>query len=136
MPEAEIDPRRLLWAGPLTIVAAIAAVLLVRRAALLVIDLPQRFAPLAVFPPIIDTFVLVAAAVIVFAFVAGTTGNPLRRYRRIAFAALLVSFIPDLMLPGRWPSATWPLAGVLMTMHVAAWWVTVTLLTKLTTTRS
>jgi hypothetical protein len=96
VPEREIDPRRLIWVGPLTILSSI------------------------------------AVALVVFAFVAGTAAEPLRLYRRIAFAALFVSFIPDLLLPERFLHATWPLVTVLMVMHVAAWAVTVTMLTTLT----
>ena len=135
MPEREVDPRRLAWVGPLTIMSSIAAVLIVRSVALRVVSRPPRFAPLGIGPPIVDTAVLVAAAVIVFAVVAGTSANPCRLYRRIALAALVTSFIPDLLLPGRWRGATWAIAAALMTMHVAAWRVTVTMLTTLTMTR-
>ncbi|MBZ5556297.1 MAG: DUF6069 family protein [Acidobacteriia bacterium] len=135
MPEREIDPRRLLWVGPLTILSSIAAVLGVRAVALRLLVKPRKFEPLDVGPPIFDTAVLVAAALIVFAFVAGASARPFRLYRRIAFVALLVSFVPDLLLPGRFPNATWPLATVLMMMHVAAWAVTVTMLTTLTARR-
>jgi hypothetical protein len=135
VPEREIDPRRLAWVGPLTIMSSIGAVLVVRSVALRVVSRPPRFAPLGVGPPIIDTAVLVAAAVLVFAVVAGTSTNPCRLYRRIAFVALVASFIPDVLLPGRMPGATWATAAALMTMHVAAWAVTVTMLTTLTTTR-
>jgi hypothetical protein len=134
VPEREIDPRRLVWVGPLTIMSSIAAVLTVRNAALRVVSRPPRFAPLDAGPPIVDTAVLVGAAVIVFAVVAGTSTNPFRLYRRIALAALVVSFVPDVLLPGRWPGATWAIAATLMTMHVAAYGVTVTMLTTLTTT--
>jgi hypothetical protein len=135
VPEREIDPRRLIWVGPLTILSSIAAVLVVRSAALRLLGRPRKFEPLDVGPPIFDTAVLVATALLVFAFVAGKAAHPFRLYRRIAFAALLVSFIPDLMLPGRFPNATWPLVTVLMVMHVAAWAVTVTMLTTLTSRR-
>ena len=135
VPEREIDPRRLLWVGPLTILSSIAAVLAVRTVALRLVARPRRFEPLDIGPPIFDTAVLVAAALIVFAFVAGTSTRPFQLYRRIAFIALLVSFIPDLLLPGRWPNATWPLAVALMAMHAAAWAVTVTMLTTLTVRR-
>jgi hypothetical protein len=134
VPEREIDPRRLAWLGPLTIMSSIGAVLLVRNVALRVVSRPPRFAPLGVGPPIVDTAVLVAAAVLVFAVVAGTSATPCRLYRRIAFVALAASFIPDVLLPGRMPGATWAIAAALMTMHVAAWGVTVTMLTTLTTT--
>jgi hypothetical protein len=80
-----------------------------------VVSLPPRFQPLAVAPPIFDTAVLVAAAVIIFAVVAGTSANAGRLYRRIALVALAASFIPDLAC--QWEeavqrsvllSSTWP----------------------------
>ena len=122
--------------GPLTILAAIGAVLVVRVAAVAVLHPPATFQPLNWFFPIFDTTVLVTAAVIVFVVVAFAAASPIRVYQRIALAALFVSFIPDLRLPGRWPGATWPLAVALMAMHVVAWATTVTMLTRLTHARS
>jgi hypothetical protein len=92
--------------GPLTILSAIGAVLVVRVAAVAILGPPSTFLPLNWFYPIVDTTVLVTAAVIVFVVVAFAAANPIRLYRRIALAALFVSFIPDLR-PGRW-RATWP----------------------------
>jgi len=134
MLEREIDPRRLVWVGPLTIVCANVAVLTVRHVALMLVTPPVRFAPLGVGPAVIDTTILVSAGILVFVVIAANAANPYRLYRWIAFVALLVSWIPDMLLPGRWPSATWPLAMSLMAMHVAAWWATVTILTGLTGT--
>jgi hypothetical protein len=59
----------------------------------------------------------------VFAIVIKTSPRPIRTYRRIALVALVLSFIPDLFLPGQegQPGATWAAAIVLMVMHVAAW---------------
>jgi hypothetical protein len=131
-----VDRARILWVGPLTILSAISAVLAVRVAAVAVLNPPATFLPLNWFFPIVDTTVLVTAAVIVFVVVAFAAANPIGLYRRIALAALFVSFIPDLLLPGRWPGATWPLAGALMAMHLVAWATTVTMLTRLTHARS
>jgi hypothetical protein len=132
--EPALDRRRILWAGPLTVVAAIAAVQVVRAAALATLPLPpEGFQPFGWFFPIFDTVVLVTAAVIVFAVVAGFASTPVRTYGRIAFVALLLSMIPDVLMHSRRPNLfTWPRTSALMLMHVAAWWVTVTMLSRLT----
>ena len=84
---------------------------------------------LTVGPSILDTAVLVTIAIFVFTGVASSAAaRPRRRYRLIAFVALLVSFFPDLLLLG---SAPWPPVAVLMAEHVAAWFVTVELLTRI-----
>jgi len=123
----EFDVGRIIWLGPLTILSAIAAVLATRWAGLKAVTLPRRFEPLGVGPTVVDTFILVTIAVFVFATVAGSgRAHPRRRYRIIAFACLLVSFVPDLLI-----TATWPLKSLLIAEHVAAWLVTVELLTRL-----
>jgi hypothetical protein len=100
--EQAIDRRRILWVGPLTIVAAIAAVQVVRVAAIATLSLPpEGFQPFGWFFPIFDTLVL--------------------------------SMIPDIRMHTRRPNLfTWPRTSALMAMHVAAWWVTVTILSRLT----
>jgi hypothetical protein len=132
--EPAIERRRILWAGPLTIAAAIAAVQVVRAAALATLPLPpEGFQPFDWFFPIFDTLVLVSAAVIVFSVVARFAKTPVRTYGRIALVALVLSLIPDLLMHARRPNLfTWPRTSVLMIMHVVAWWVTVTMITKLT----
>ena len=133
--ERPIDLGRTIWVGPLTVLSAIGAVLVVRVGAVAALRLPpSTFQPLGWFFPIVDTLVLVTAAVIVFAFVARTAARPIRTYQRIALAALVLSMIPDLQIHARRPDLfTWPRTAALMIMHVAAWWVTVTMLTRLTT---
>jgi len=126
-PEADFEVSRMYWLGPLTIGSAIAAVLATRRAGLALVTLPRRFDPLGVGPTVVDTFVLVTVAIFVFTNVAASNHErPRRRYRFIAFICLLVSFVPDVLM-----TATWPLKSLLMTEHVAAWLVTVELLTRL-----
>ncbi len=128
----EIDLRRLWLTGPFTVLASIAAVLVVRIVAVSILE-PSEFAPLGWEPLIVFTAVLVTAAVLVFAVVARLATTPVRTYRRIAFVVLVLSLVPDFLLPGSGtPGATWPAVSALMVMHVAAWWVTVQMLTRLT----
>jgi hypothetical protein len=84
--------------------------------------------------PAILTAALCSAAIAVFALCVRWPVDPLRKYRQIAIAALLVSFLPNiaagLLMP---PAVDWPSMMVLMAIHVAAWAVTVSMLTRLTT---
>jgi len=122
----EFDVGRIIWLGPLTILSAIAAVLATRWAGLKLVTVPRRFDPLSVGPTVIDTFILVTIATFVFTTVASAGHErPRRRYRVIAFICLLVSFVPDLLM-----NAAWPLKSLLMAEHVAAWLVTVEMLTR------
>ena len=72
MPEREIEPRRLVWVGPLTIICANTAVLTIRHVALMLVTRPARFAPLGVGPAVIDTTILVYQSQLI-APPAGTT---------------------------------------------------------------
>jgi hypothetical protein len=96
------------------------------------LDLSPEFVPLKWQALIVFTAVLVSGGVLVFAVVARLATDALRLYRRIAFGVLVTSMIPDLLLPGRGPGATWPAALVLMVLHIAAWWATVAILTRWT----
>lgn len=131
--------KRLLWVWPLAVAGSIVAVLAVRVIAFMLVPLPtaEAFPPLSWSGPIIFTVVLVSLAVFVFAFVTGRSADPRRAYRQIAFIALIVSLIPDVMLvTNGQPPAPWPAAIVLMVMHVAAWLVTVEVLTRLGLSKS
>jgi len=86
--------------------------------------------------PAVVTAVLVSAAVLVFVVCVHLAADPLHAYRQIAFGALLISFVPNgaaaLLLR---PAADWPSMIALMVMHVTAWAVTVTMLTRLPVVR-
>ncbi|HEY9151857.1 MAG TPA: hypothetical protein VIN60_03150 [Anaerolineales bacterium] len=130
-----IQLRRLLWAGPLTVLAAIAGVLIVRILAVLILH-PVRTPPsLGWVLPSLYTFILVTGAVLVYAVVMRfVKKNPLLVYQIIALVFLLISFYPDLRLalhprPG---TNSWPTAIALMIMHIVAGTVTVVLLPLLT----
>ena len=137
---------RLIWVGPLTVLASIAAVLLVRFTAVALLHPEPTFMPLTMVPAIIDTAVLVTFAVFVFRRVVsggdlprvlmGVAGrrfftlDAIPAYRLLAVRALLVSFVPDIAVA--FSPAKWPYAFALAAMHIAAWAVCVPMLTKLT----
>jgi hypothetical protein len=128
--QTEVAARRLWWAGPLTVVASILAVLAARLAAFAVLDLSPEYPPLTPTGLIFFTVVLVSAGVLVFAVVVHKSTTPIRTYHRIALVALLLSFVPDLVLPAFDPATTWTAAIVLMVTHVAAWLPVVLILTN------
>lgn len=114
-----------------------AAVVCVRIVAVGILHPAPRFQPLQWLPPIIDTVVLVTGAVLVFNAVSMMSSNPTRTFRIVAASALLLSFVPDVFIGIRHPlGGGWPEALALMSMHVAAWFVTVTMLIRLTTVRT
>ncbi len=124
---------RLLWVGPLTIAACVAAVLAVRLVAVGLLHPAPSFQPLLYPPPIIDTVVGVSAAIFVFTNLVILSPTPIRTFRIVAGAVLLVSFWPDVVLArSHWFGGGWPEAFALMSMHVIAWAVCVTMLTTLT----
>ena len=130
--ETEIDVRRLLWLGPAAVAASIAAVSIVRRLLRWLMPVESWSGSImASIEPEIVTAVLVVGAVMVFPIVADCARQPIRSYRRIAFAVLLVSCIPNVAVPisaGKLVDA-----GMLqlMFLHVVAWAVSTTMLTRL-----
>jgi hypothetical protein len=123
---------RILWAGPLAVVAATATTL----AALVPI--------LAVLPPVNPVFVelapqsvaimtagLCACALPVYALVARFARRPLSTFRAVSAVALLLSFVPDVLLLPQ-PGSTVPTVAALMVLHVVAAVALVRTLTLLT----
>jgi hypothetical protein len=141
-----LHPDPLIWVGPLTVFASIAAVLLVRFTAVAVLHPEPTFLLLTVKPAVIDTTILVSLAVFVFhrivsgrklhGMLVGLAGrnfytlDPLSAYKLVAGRALLLSFVPDIAVAFSL-GAKWPYALALAAMHVAAWAVSVPMLTKL-----
>src|SRR5215471_3297689 len=116
---------RIVWAGPLTVIASVAAAHVVRQ---IVIRLPHvrgGAAPFSVIAVTADTVVLCSIAVGLFALISAFHDDAIRRFRWIAFGALLVSFLPLISFPelGNVPTTL----GV-GAMHVAAYIPCVTLL--------
>ena len=129
----EIQPRRLLWVGPVTIAASVAAVVLVQRLALLVLTDLHKFSGniLHSNEPAFATLFFVGVAVLIFPIVADAASNPLRTFRRLAFGVLALSCVPNLYGGFFGKSIDWGMLA-LMLMHVVAWAVTVQMLTRLT----
>ena len=127
----EVTLHRLVWVGPATVAAAVLAVLVVQKISLAMLGPLPRFsaAVLESNEPAIVTTVLVAAAVVVFAALGNASMSPVRTFKRLALVVLLVSFIPNVTMA--LSGAGWPPMLALMAMHVAAWSVTVTMLTRL-----
>jgi hypothetical protein len=126
-----VELERLRWVAPLTLVASVGAVLAVRVIAVWLIDPPSGFSPLGLVAPVAFTLVLVFFAIGVFVVVASVADHPLRVYRVIAFAALLISLVPCFSVARQSvPGGGWPAAIALMAMHVAAWYATVTTLAR------
>lgn len=119
------------WAGPVTIVTAVAAVLVVQRISVALLEAPPPFLDGYVEPAII-TAVLVAVAVGVFGVVLRQATHPRRTFTKIATAALLVSLLPDIAVGmGRlFVREGWTLATVFMLQHVVAWAVVVGVLPR------
>jgi hypothetical protein len=135
MSTSSIQLKKLWWVGPLTVLASIIGVLIVRSIATAI--LPPPYAPglAMIMIPIVLTLILCTAAVVVFALVGRFAKNPIRTYIIISSVFLAISFLPDLAVPSRgatMPGATWGYAITLMIMHVVAGFITVYMLVKLT----
>jgi len=127
----EIDSRRFLWVAALTIFVSVLAVLAVRSVAVRILHPNPAYLPLTVEPPVLDTILGVVAAIFVFIKVASYP-NPARTYRRVAALALVVSFVPDVLLAeSHGMGGGWPEACALMIMHVAVCVICITLLPRL-----
>ena len=134
---SSIQLKKLWWAGPLTILAAIIGVLIVRVIAVAILPLPHGPGLKVLMLPIILTLILCTRAVLVFALVGRFAKNPVRTYIIISSIFLVVSFLPDIgVVSAPFPGAGWPYSITLMTMHVVAGFITVYMLIKLTTVKN
>jgi hypothetical protein len=134
MSALSIQMKKLWWVGPLTVLAAVIGVLIVRSIAMAI--LPPPYAPglAMIFIPIVLTVILCTAAVAVYALVTRFTKNPVRTYIVISSVFLVISFLPDIAVASApMPGAGWPYSITLMIMHVVAGFITVYTLIKLTT---
>jgi Zn-dependent protease len=126
---------RLLWLGPLTVAVAVTAVVAVQAAVVRVLHPLPRFSEslLQSTEPALATGFFVACGIGVFAATTKLANNPVQAFRRIALGALLVSFVPNVLVAASgMRGADWPSMIALMLLHVVAWAVTVAMLTTLT----
>ena len=127
-----VQLRKLLWVGPLTVLASILGVLIVRVVAVAILQPDPIPLSLGWVIPIISTIVFVIGAVVVFALVSRYAVNPIRTYQVIALIVLLLTFVPDVIfVQVHFLNSTWPITIALMVMHVVVWGICVVMLSKL-----
>ena len=137
MSATSIQLKKLWWVGPLTVLAALVGVLIVRAIAMAILTPP--FAPglELIMLPVILTLVLCTAAVIVFVLAGRFAKSPTRTYIIISSIFLVISFMPDILaVSAPFPGAGWPYSITLMIMHIVAGFITVYMLIKLTAIES
>jgi len=128
----KVQLRRLLWVGPLTILASIVGVLIVRVIAVAILQPNPTPLSLGWVVPIGSTFVFVTGAVLVFALVARFAANPIRTYQIIAFVVLILTFLPDFVFAQLHMLGTnWSNVVAFLAMHIVAWGISVSMLSKL-----
>ncbi|HMC76703.1 MAG TPA: DUF6069 family protein [Vicinamibacterales bacterium] len=138
MGDQQVNGRRLLWVGPVTIVTAAVAVWIVQQVGVAVLSpLPQFSQSVLVSrEPVGVTAVLVSAAVMTFAVLARVSDSPVTTFRRLALIVLMLSFVPNVAVALLVPQAGWPGMVALMGLHVVAWGVTIVMLTQLSVDRA
>lgn len=133
MTASSVQLKKLWWAGPLTVTAAIVGVLIVRAVAMAILPAPYAPGLAMLMLPIILTLILCTGAVLVFALVGRFAKNPIRTYLIISSIFLVISFLPDLAaVSAPFPGAGWSYSITLMIMHVVAGFITVYMLIRLT----
>src|SRR5689334_11279729 len=85
---------RIAWTGPLTVLTSLAAVHCVRQIVLRLPHIQVGSPALRGVPVTADTAILCSLAVVVFTLVSAFHDDAVRRFRWIAFGALLMSFLP------------------------------------------
>jgi len=135
MSTSSVQLKKLWWVGPLTVLAAIIGVLIVRAIAMLILQPPYAPGLDMIMLPVMLTLILCTGAVLVFAAVGRFAKNPVRTYIIISTVFLVISFLPDIAaVSAPFPGAGWPYSISLMIMHVVAGFITVYSLIKFTTT--
>ena len=123
---------RLARAGAVAVALAVAVNVLIRTVAVSVFGIGEGFLPLTVGPTVVFTVAGVVGAFAVFWAMLRFARRPVRLFRRVALAALLVSLVPALLLlyAGSMPGTTFAAVLTLMAEHVAAWAVVVGVFTR------
>ncbi len=136
--ESRIEGRRLYWAAPLTLIAAVLAAFSVRSVAVTLLTPQPGFWLLGWSVPFGLGLVLVAVLTLALALLLRFAQKPVRSFRITAILTGLVFLVADLTLlfvpvhrPGGNTANPIILAAAIV-MQLAAWWVTFTLLTRLT----
>jgi len=135
MSASSVQLKKLWWVGPLTVLAAIIGVLIVRAIAMLILQPPYAPGLAMIALPVVLTLILCTGAVGIFALVGRFAKNPTRTFIIVSSVFLVISFLPDFgVASAPFPGAGWAYAITLMIMHVVAGFITVYMLIKLTST--
>ncbi|GCE50783.1 hypothetical protein EI42_02403 [Thermosporothrix hazakensis] len=127
--------RKLLWVGPLVIVCAIIANLIIRTIATAFLGVPETFQYFQSTTIIGSTITYLLLALLAFVLVCRFARRPFHFYRILALIALLISLLtPVLALSGLMPipGMSMRIFWVMIAMHVVSAAITVSLLTTLT----
>ena len=125
--EQQLDRNQWVRLGLTTAVASVLAVLIVQAIALAIWPDIVLFKPLDSYPrSALFTAVPIAVATALFAWLAAHKPQPVQTFMRISAVVLILSFIPDYILPV--PHKTMLASTVAAFMHVVAAAVTVSLL--------
>jgi hypothetical protein len=130
--------RKLLWIGPLTIVVAALANLLVRAIAVAFFGIPDGFMYLQAPSVVISTIIGVLLALLAFVLVVRFARHPVQFYRILVLVALIISFVnPIMALTGLFPivGMTVPIFWTMIVMHCVAAVIAAGLLTTLAVER-
>jgi hypothetical protein len=129
-----------MWVGPLTIVVAVLANLVVRTLAVSFFGVSASFPYLQAPVIIITTVAFLVLALLVFVLVGRVSSHPVRSFRIVGGIALVVSFLnPLLQLAGHWLPATGmnlPIFWTMIVMHIVSALITIGLLTTLAVERA
>ncbi|MDQ2903306.1 MAG: DUF6069 family protein [Chloroflexota bacterium] len=127
--------RKLLWIGPLAIVSAVIANLVVRAIAVAFLGVSETFQYFQATYIIGSTIIYLLLALVAFVLVSRFAHRPIHFYRVLALVALLVSFlIPAMALSGLLPTPgiNAPIFWTMIVMHSVSAVIVVGLLTTLT----
>ncbi len=131
----QVGLRKLWWVGPLTIVAAAIANLIIRTIAVAFFGVSEAFQLLQAPTIISSTLIYVVLALLAFLLVGRFTRRPIRFYRVLALVALCVSFLtPVMALTGLFPTPGMNvhIFGTMIVMHIVSAIIVVGLFTTLT----
>ncbi len=127
--------RRLIWVGPLTLVATVIANLIIRTLAISLFGVPETFQYLQPAYIIGSSIFFVLLALLAFVLVSRFAQRPIRFYRILACVALCISFLsPVTALVGLFPAPGMTLAifWTMIAMHLVSATIVIGLLTTLT----
>ena len=127
--------RKLIWIGPLTIVATAIANLIIRTIAVSIFGVPETFQYLQASYVIGSTIIFLLVALLAFVLVNPFARRPIQFYRRLAFVVLCTSFLsPVMALVGLFPAPgmTLSIFWTMIVMHTVSAIIVVGLLTTLT----